>query len=235
MAEIIQKDTERPLTSTGEANSDKLVRVLKTYAYFNPAVEYCQGMSIIAEYLFILLRDESLTFSFFKAMVNKYEMAQLFTNDLPLLKELCYQLDRLLHIQRPDLMAYFRNEGISASFFSSAWFMTLFANILRDRDELLASGESEKSIVLEVWDAFLLYRWKAIFKTGLFTLEVLGKRLVEVKLDQTMLVIKELSKPFFLNQPEIALEFKSRYKKIPVTNEQLRLLSKEYRYLTENY
>eukprot|EP00826_Nyctotherus_ovalis_P001401 TRINITY_DN10215_c0_g1_i8.p1 TRINITY_DN10215_c0_g1~~TRINITY_DN10215_c0_g1_i8.p1 ORF type:complete len:192 (+),score=32.11 TRINITY_DN10215_c0_g1_i8:486-1061(+) len=186
-------------------------------------------MSIIAEYLFILLRDESLTFSFFKAMVNKYEMAQLFTNDLPLLKELCYQLDRLLHIQRPDLMAYFRNEGISASFFSSAWFMTLFANILKDNDE------SEKSIVLEVWDAFLLYRWKAIFKAGIFTLEIIGKRLVEVKLDQTMLVIKELSKPFFLNQPEIALEFRSRFKKIPVTNEKLRLLDKEYRYLTENY
>jgi len=228
ITQIIKKDTERPLTSIGESNSDKFARILQTYAYFNPTVEYCQGMSIIVEFLFILLRDEALTFSYFKEIVNKYEMAQLFTNDLPLLKKLCYQLDRFLYIQRPDLVVYFRNEGISANFFSSAWFMTLFANILQDNNEEVSN------LVLRIWDAFLLYRWKAIFKTGMFALEVLGKQLVEARLDQAMFIIKELSKPLFLTKPETLLQFKSRYKSIPITNEKLELLDKEYNYLT-NY
>ena len=39
-----------------------LEQLLKTYAFYNPEVEYCQGMNYIAGFLFQVFRSEELTF-----------------------------------------------------------------------------------------------------------------------------------------------------------------------------
>lgn len=39
-----------------------LTNILKTYAFFNPEIEYCQGMNFIAGFLYIVFRDEENAF-----------------------------------------------------------------------------------------------------------------------------------------------------------------------------
>jgi hypothetical protein len=39
-----------------------LTNVLKTYAFFNPEIEYCQGMNFVAGFLFLVFRNEEQTF-----------------------------------------------------------------------------------------------------------------------------------------------------------------------------
>jgi len=220
--EVIINDVRRPLTKVGAANEQALIRILKAYACYNPAIEYCQGMSYIVEFLFVIIRDEVFTFAFFKTVIENFKMNQLYANELPLLKKLFYQLDRLLFIVKPNLMTYFRNEEINANFFSSAWFMTLFTHTMRNEDEEVDEG------LLAIWDTFFLYGWKALFKIAIFALEMVGEKLMERNPDQMMNVIKDLLKADFLRGGEIAREFKRRYKKIEVTNEMLDLLEEEY-------
>ena len=39
-----------------------LINILKSYAFFNPEVEYCQGMNFIAGYLYLVFKDEETSF-----------------------------------------------------------------------------------------------------------------------------------------------------------------------------
>lgn len=221
--DIITNDINRPLTEVGATNKGTLLRILKAYASYNSAIGYCQGMSFLAEYIFMVVKDEMMTFRFLCAIINKYGMAQQYVNDLPLLKKHFYQLDRILYARKPNLTAYFRNEGIGANFFSSAWFMTLFTHILRSDDK-----EISADTVLAIWDTFLLYGWKAIFKASIFVVEKFENKLMETKLEQVMMMVKEISKPLFLHNIETIDEYKDQFNKIKITNEELELYENEY-------
>jgi len=55
-------------------------------------------------------------------------MENLFNEEVPMLKLMFYQLDRLIAINIPDLHDHFKDETISASLFSSSFFITLFTS-----------------------------------------------------------------------------------------------------------
>jgi hypothetical protein len=44
-----------------------LISVLRTYALFNPEIEYCQGMNYVAGFLLMVFKDEEMAF---KALVT---------------------------------------------------------------------------------------------------------------------------------------------------------------------
>ena len=58
-------------------------------------------------------------------------MEYLFHKDLPLLKRYFYQLDRLTSLRLPELHSHLKDEMIHASYYSSAWFITLLSNVLQ--------------------------------------------------------------------------------------------------------
>jgi len=216
-------DVQRSFTSIKAITPEALINILRTYAYYNPEVEYCQGMNFIVGYLYLLLRDEKLAFTFLKTLIEKFGMDQLFAQNVPLLKKYFYQMDRLLHIHYPNLTSYFRNEGINASYFTSAWFITLFTYALQyNKDEI------PSEMLLAIWDGFLLYGWKSIFKTGLFIINALSDKILQSRFDQIMIMLGELPKNTFLQDPATAIEFRKKYGKIKVTNEMLEKLSEEY-------
>jgi uncharacterized membrane protein len=80
-----------------------LTNILKTYAFFNPEIEYCQGMNFIAGFLFLLFKDEELAFKIMQSTLSRFSMVHLFNEDLPKLKLFFYQLDRLISSLLPDL------------------------------------------------------------------------------------------------------------------------------------
>jgi ecotropic viral integration site 5 protein len=85
-----------------------LTSILKTYAFFNPEIEYCQGMNFVAGFLFIVFRDEEKSFKALQEIIEVNNMAELFNPELPRLKLFFYQLDRLLSIHLPQLHSHFK-------------------------------------------------------------------------------------------------------------------------------
>ncbi len=221
--DIILMDVSRSFTSNKDIKPAALINILRTYAYYNPEVEYCQGMNFIVGYLYLLLQDEGAAFKFLKAIIERYSMDQLFTENVPLLKKYFYQMDRLMSFHFPQLTAHFRNEGVSASFFTSAWFITLFTYSLQFAKE----GRPSETL-LAMWDAFLLWGWKAIFKSGMFIIGAMEGRLLESRFDQIMMTLGELPKSKFMQDPETAGLFCERFRNIKVTNGLLEELSTEY-------
>lgn len=64
-------------------------------------------------------------------IIEKYDMVNMFNEDLPQIKVYFYQFDRLISMFLPELHAHFKDENINASYYSSVWFITLHSNILQ--------------------------------------------------------------------------------------------------------
>lgn len=148
---------------------EALSTVLNTYAFYNPEIEYCQGMNYIAGFLLALYKNEESAFKVLHAITDKYNMADLFNPDIPSLKLFFLQLDRMLCLTNPDLFTHFEAEEVTSSYYGSAWFITVFTNSL-------LSNVSEKEphtcneTLLQLWDYFIISGWKAITKLGLYLL-----------------------------------------------------------------
>ena len=129
---------------------DNVRNVLKSYALTNPRLNYSQGMNFMAGFLFLQmlpeniinlkdqlsadilsqanLQGESLAYTVMSRIITRYQMENLFNEEVPMLKLMFYQLDRLIAINIPDLHDHFKDETISASLFSSSFFITLFTS-----------------------------------------------------------------------------------------------------------
>ena len=85
-----------------------MINVLRTYAFFNPEVEYCQGMNFIVGFIFALYHDEATVFKFLMTLIQRLRLSQLFQQDVPLLKMYFYQLNRLIAIFLPNIHHHFK-------------------------------------------------------------------------------------------------------------------------------
>lgn len=129
--EVIMLDVQRSAHSMPGVDMEVLQRLLKTYAYYNPEIEYCQGMNYIAGFLLSLYKDEEVAFKVLIALAEKFKMAELFNPDIPRLKLYFLQLDRMICFANTDLYNHFSNEDVTASYFASAWFITMLTNSLK--------------------------------------------------------------------------------------------------------
>jgi len=75
-----------------------LADLLRTYALYNPEIEYCQGMNYVAGFLLMVLKNEEVAFKTLTVIVSKFGMADLFNPQLPRLKLFFFQMDRLISI-----------------------------------------------------------------------------------------------------------------------------------------
>ncbi len=220
---LILLDVHRSFQSSKVIKQESLVSVLNVLAYCNADVEYCQGMNFLAGYLYMLNGNETDTFKFLKCLIERYEMRDLFTEGVPLLKRYFYELDRLLHITYPELSAYFRAEGLSTSFFASAWFMTVFSYCIQH-----VKDDKPTELMLAIWDAFMIDGWKAIFKASLFIIGELKESLLDSKFDKIMSILGEVPRGGVLHDPSAGTRFRQAYKKLKVTNSMLASLGREY-------
>ena len=185
-----------------------LTDILKTYAYYNKEIEYCQGMNFIAGFLLMVLKDEETAFKAMVQLLDRFTMSMLFNSDLPMLKLFFYQLDRLVSIFEPDLHSHFKDEMINSSFFASAWFITIFTNSIKNtvkgaKDAPLEDVQVSEHL-LQLWDYFLVSGWKAILKLGLFVLKDSSEDLLQLSFEEILNKItekpKEILAPYSFNQ-----------------------------------
>ena len=117
-------------------------------------------------------------------------MAELFNSDIPRLKLFFLQLDRMLCMVDVELYKHFTNEDVTASYFASAWFITIFTNSLKQNTENNIPNES----LLQLWDYFLISGWKAIIKLGLFVITMDHNELLTKSFEEILTHISEAPK-----------------------------------------
>ena len=149
VSELIAMDVQRSFHNLRHiVKPDILNNILKTYAFFNPEIEYCQGMNFVAGFLFLVFRDEQLTFKALMRVAETFDMSHLYKKELPMLKLFFYQLDRLIAIQLPELHQHLKDEQINSGIFASAWFITQFTNSLQIQEIKKTDDSSE----IDDWD-----------------------------------------------------------------------------------
>lgn len=94
--EVIMLDVQRSAHSMPCVDMQVLASLLKTYAFYNPEIEYCQGMNYIGGFLLAYFKDEEAAFKVLQSLAGRYKMAELFNPDIPRLKLFFLQMDRML-------------------------------------------------------------------------------------------------------------------------------------------
>lgn len=170
---VIQNDLDRTFPRHALFRNRKgdgqnqLYRVLYAYACHDQEVGYCQGMGFLAA-LFLMYYTEEDAFYCLLSLLNnpKYSMRGLFTPGLPLLHERFFQFEYLLKRYFPALAAKFEEHNITAQFYGSNWFMTIF---LYHCDDFATTAR--------IWDAYLSEGYKVVFRIGLAIMKAKSKEL----------------------------------------------------------
>merc|ERR1711971_857881 len=108
-------------------NHMSLHNILKIYSYQNPEVKYFQGMNFLAGYLLAILEDEKRVLQMYGEIVDRF-LVEILLDDLKGLERLLYLLDEIIKIKLPALAQHMSHLGITANFYATPWFLTLFSN-----------------------------------------------------------------------------------------------------------
>ena len=124
---------------------DGLFNVCKAYALFDDAVGYPQGMNfIIMPLLFAMPEEEA--FCLLVRLMNKYQLRDLFIQDMPGLHLHLYQFERLLEDLEPALYCHLNRRQVTPKLYATQWFLTMFAYrfplqlVMRVYDLVLSEG-----------------------------------------------------------------------------------------------
>ena len=167
-------------SSNQENNKKKLIDILNIIAYLIPDLNYCQGMSYIASFLFQLTKfKEEDTFYLMLAIMKNTEYKSIFDSDLKKLKNFFYSFDRLVAIYIPEVYQILQKHNLQVNYFCTSWFITLFTNSC-----LHVDVENPPKILLKIWDGFFLKGWKALLTTGLIVLKSNEAKLWEMDNNQ---------------------------------------------------
>ncbi|KAJ9614637.1 hypothetical protein H2200_002774 [Cladophialophora chaetospira] len=124
---------------------DPLFHVLRAYALFDDAVGYPQGMNFMVMPLLISMPEEE-AFCLLVRLMNKYQVRDLFVQDMPGLHLHLYQFERLLEDLEPALYCHLKRRDVSPNLYATQWFLTLFAYrfplqlVMRVYDLVLCEG-----------------------------------------------------------------------------------------------
>lgn len=151
LEKVIRRDlgarTSYSKFAAAQGLQEGLFGVCKAYALFDEGVGYAQGMNfLIMPLLFNMPEEEA--FCLLVRLMNKYQLRDLFIQDMPGLHLRLYQFERLLEDLEPALYCHLRRRHISPHLYATQWFLTLFAYrfplqlVLRIYDLIFSEGLS---------------------------------------------------------------------------------------------
>jgi hypothetical protein len=82
-------------------------------------------MNYLAGYLFLSFRDEEMTYKAFDRVMNRH-FKTLFLKDFEQMKMRFYQFEKLFSLCLPKLYDHFKQEKLDASYYITAWMITMF-------------------------------------------------------------------------------------------------------------
>lgn len=220
LSEIIDIDVARSYQGNDLMPPQLLKNILKSFAFYNQEVGYCQGMNYIVGTIYLQVQDEALAFKILVALIDKFQMKNLFISSLPKLKQFFYQLDRIIGLFLPELHEKFKEISICSGHFSSSWFITLYSSILQNKPNIL----------YKVWDMFILDGWKTIFKVAVVMLAKLSRSIVAGRFEDIMMILTNFQL-VNLGFEMFDEDFIPRVQTINISNALLRDLESEYEHL----
>lgn len=176
--EIINRDLHRTFPDHVQfrhmAGKSSLLRVLKAYSYYNPAIGYCQGMGFVAALFLMYCVEEEDAFWMLVQMVDKYGMGGFWDKDLTDVPKMCQVHSRLLAKFVPRVAAHLEAEQISGALYAPSFYITGFTYCL------------PWPCVLRVWDAFLVEGMPVLHAVGVALLSMYEKAILELNFEKLM-------------------------------------------------
>ena len=131
-------------------------------------------MNFITALFFDIIRDEEETFHLLKSFFINGKFGIIFKNGLSKLKDYFIILEKMIYLFLPKIYHKLIVNQIQVSFFSSPYFVTLFANIYYFHQE------NANIFLLHSLDDFILNGWCSIFSTIICILKYFEKKILQL-------------------------------------------------------
>ena len=188
--DIINLDVDRTFFDTNQdENRQKLKNILMTLSICKPNIGYCQGMSFIGQFLLVITKyDEERSFDVFSALITKANYGDLMIDNFEQMKKYFYVFERLINIYLPDLDIILKKNNVSASYYITPWFITLFTN---------SFCTNHTKLLMRIFDMFVFDGWICIIRIGLLLLKHYQSFLIEMKFEEILqFLINELKEKY---------------------------------------
>jgi len=195
------------------AMQQSLFNVLNTYAVYNSAVGYCQGMNSVAAFMLMYMEEvdvfwllHSLTES------EKYRMKGVWCPTMPDINLRFFQFEHLVRHFMPKVAKHLEEQDIisCSQYQASQWFITGF----------LATKIPTK-ILLRMWDIFLNEGIKALFRFGLAIIMHFRDTLLHSEMEEIITTVSN-------RVSELTDDFIDRAMNIRITRAMLTHAKKEF-------
>ena len=149
---------------------EMLKNILMAMAFIKPEIGYCQGMNFIVGSLINFIDNEEKCFWIFLYFIDNIDLKSLYLQNMPDYLIKLYQLNYYIKDNFPKLLPHLKINQISPDIFFSKWILTIFSNFL------------PFEILYNVWDLFILDKWKAIFKFSIILVNYMQDDLMNLDL-----------------------------------------------------
>ena len=190
--DIIKKDIDRTSQLDYFKNGNgkiELKNILESMSIIKENVGYCQGMSFIGQFLLSITKyDEERSFDVFSALITKANYGNLMSDNFEQMKKYFYVFERLINIYLPDLDIVLKRNNVSASYYITPWFITLFTH---------SFCTNHTRLLLRIFDTFVFDGWICIIRIGLLLLKHYQNYLIEMKFEEILqFLINELKEKY---------------------------------------
>ena len=149
-----------------------LENILISLGFVRPEIGYCQGMNFIAGALINLIDDEEKCFWIFLTFIDNIQLNLLYLKNMPDFLIRVYQLKNFIEFYFPKLYNHLRRTQINIDLFFSKWLLTIFSNYF------------PFDILYQVWDVFIIDKWKALFKFCMIIIFFMKEDMMKMDLNQ---------------------------------------------------
>ena len=149
---------------------EMLKNILMAMAFIKPEIGYCQGMNFIVGSLINFIDNEEKCFWIFLYFIDNIDLKSLYLQNMPDYLIKLYQLNYYIKDNFPKLLPHLKINQISPDIFFSKWILTIFSNFL------------PFEILYNVWDLFILDKWKSIFKFSIILVHYMQDDLMNLDL-----------------------------------------------------
>ena len=149
---------------------EMLDNILTLMAYIRPEIGYCQGMNFIVGALINFINNEETCFWIFLHFIDNIELKDLYLQNVPEYLIKLYQLNYFIKEYFAKMHHHLKTNRINLDIFFSKWILTIFSNFL--------SFET----LYNVWDVFVLDKWKAIIKFSIIIVNYMQDELINMDL-----------------------------------------------------
>ena len=215
VAEQINKDINRTFyTDKFKYGKGKIIlnNILMAIAFIRPEIGYCQGMNFIVGALINFIDSEEKCFWIFLHFIDNIELKMLYLQNGPDYLIKLYQLNNLVKEKYPKLLPHLKANQINPDIFFSKWILTLFSYFLPFKT------------LYNIWDLFILDKWKAIFKFSIIIINYMKDELMNLDLYSFSPYLKNNAN---INLIEFA-DLSKLYNNYKITNKKLFELKEDF-------